>query len=425
MTDVRLLFVSDLYSPSGGAITPLCAELASRGHRIWLLAGSDEFAGRRTQVARRTAGSMELRLVPYRWGGGSGEVLRFVLRIRRAARRLADEVAFDAVCLNHPLSALGVLLGSSFSGSVRTYCLHSPWPEEWAVANPCPGLLTHPLGWLKYQANVPPRRALEDCLLRRCHAYMVLSRFMRNRLLRCHPRIATERVRLIPGGTDTLRFSSEGGKAAARRRLGLPLRRPVLLTVRRLVARMGLDALLQALPAVLEAVPNALLLVGGTGPLRPRLEELSARLGTEAAVRFLGHVASEQLPLYYRAADLFVLPTRSLEGFGLVTIEALASGTPVVGTPVGGTVEILTGLDPGLLAADASPAALAERVTWWLRHRAELRALSRRCRRFALEHYSVGGMADRMERWFEELSSGRPLIRVVRPAGEKQGLKAS
>ncbi len=419
MTDVRLLFVSDLYSPSGGAITPLCAELASRGHRIWLLAGSDEFAGRRTQVARRTAGSMELRLVPYRWGGGSGEVLRFVLGIRRAARRLADEVAFDAVCLNHPLSALGVLLGSSFPGSVRTYCLHSPWPEEWAVENPRPGFLAHPLGWLKHQANVAPRRALEDCLLRRCHAYMVLSRFMRSRLLRCHPRIAAERVRLIPGGTDTRRFSPEGGKAAARRRLGLPLRRPVLLTVRRLVARMGLDALLQALPAVLEAVPKALLLVGGTGPLRPRLEELSARLGTEAAVRFLGHVPSEQLPLYYRAADLFVLPTRSLEGFGLVTIEALASGTPVVGTPVGGTVEILTGLDPGLLAADASPAALAERVTWWLTHRAELRALSRRCRRFALEHYSVGRVADRMERWFEELSSGRP------PAGVEQGPNAS
>ena len=412
MTGVRLLFVSDFYVPSGGAITPLCAELASRGHHVWLLAGSDESAA---AGGAAETGSMELRLVPYRWGGGPGEVLRFVLRMARAARRLAEDVGFGVLCFNHPLSALGVLLGSSFPGSVRTYCVHSPWPEEWAVENrrgrrphPRPEFLAYPLRWLTYQANVLPRRALEDCLLRRCHAYMVLSRFMRRRLLHHHPRIAPQRVRVIPGATDTRRFSPEGGKAAARRRLGLPLRRPILLVVRRLVARMGLDALLEAMPEVLRAAPRVLLLLGGAGPLRAQLEQRARELSLGEAVRFLGYVSPEDLPVYYRAADLFVLPTRSLEGFGLVTIEALASGTPVVGTPVGGTVEILTALEPGLLAADTSPAALAERVTWWLTHRAELRALSGRCRRFALEHYSLRTMADRVERWFEEVSSGRP-----------------
>ncbi|MCK4299785.1 MAG: glycosyltransferase family 4 protein, partial [Planctomycetes bacterium] len=365
---MRILFVCDYYQPrGGGAIEPLCEELSSRGHGICLLAGAG--AESLSHPAERSAcvsGNFDTVLVPYHKGSSLLEGARFLQRVGRAARRLAERASFDVLCLSQPLSGAGVLLSGAFARSRRAYCFHSPWQAEWAIEHPRPTFAGAPRRWLAYQRNALLRNILEDWVLRRCHAYMVLSRFMRSRLLRCHPRIAPQRVRLIPGGTDTRRFSSEGGKAAARRRLGLPLRRPILLTVRRLVARMGLDALLQALPAVLEAVPKALLLVGGTGPLRPRLEELSARLGTEAAVRFLGHVASEQLPLYYRAAHLFVLPTRSLEGFGLVTIEALASGTPVVGTPVGGTVEILTGLDAGLLAADASPAALAERVTWWL-----------------------------------------------------------
>src|SRR5207249_11624167 len=60
---------------------------------------------------------------------------------------------------------------------------------------------------------------------------------------------------------------------------------------------------------------------------------------------FLGFIPDETLPSYYHAADVFVLPTRELEGFGLVTVEALACGTPVLGTPVGATPEVLSGLE--------------------------------------------------------------------------------
>ena len=76
-------------------------------------------------------------------------------------------------------------------------------------------------------------------------------------------------------------------------------------------------------------------------------------------MRFVGRVAEDALPDWYRAADLFVLPTVAYEGFGMATVEALASGTPVVGTPAGATPELLEPLDPRLVAAGSDPDSLA------------------------------------------------------------------
>jgi glycosyltransferase involved in cell wall biosynthesis len=74
----------------------------------------------------------------------------------------------------------------------------------------------------------------------------------------------------------------------------------------------------------------------------------------------VGFIPEEDLPKYYQAADLVVMPTYELEGFGLVTIEALACGTPVLGTPVGATPEILRGIDPALLTGGTHAEAMAE-----------------------------------------------------------------
>ena len=103
-------------------------------------------------------------------------------------------------------------------------------------------------------------------------------------------------------------------------------------------------------------------MIGGAGPLDAALREMAAREGLAERVRFAGFIPESRLPSYYRMADLFVLPTRELEGFGLVTLEALASGVPVAGTPVGGTPEILSRLEPNLLFKDATAASMAETI---------------------------------------------------------------
>jgi len=197
--------------------------------------------------------------------------------------------------------------------------------------------------------------------------------------------VPRERIVKIPGAADTARFRPAADPPAVRQALGLPVGRPLLLTVRNLEARMGLDLVIQAMAVLTRDLPEALLLIGGTGTLRRELESLSESLGLRGRVRFLGFIADEALPLYYQTADAFVLPTRELEGFGLATVEALACGTPVLGTPVGATPEILVPLLPSLVFRSAAHETMAEDLRRFLEAgrrdpeaRARLRAACRR-----------------------------------------------
>jgi glycosyltransferase involved in cell wall biosynthesis len=124
---------------------------------------------------------------------------------------------------------------------------------------------------------------------------------------------------------------------------------------------MGIDILLRSVHRLVSRGTRVAVAIAGVGPEGDALKALCHELGLDQHVRFLGRLPDEQLPALLRAADLFVLPTRSMEGFGLVTIEAMACGATVVGTDNGATPEILGAIDPRLLAA-AEPEALATAI---------------------------------------------------------------
>jgi SAM-dependent methyltransferase len=125
-----------------------------------------------------------------------------------------------------------------------------------------------------------------------------------------------------------------------------------------------------------------------------------------------GYIPDAALPQYYQAADAFVLPTRELEGFGLITVEALASGTPVLATAIGATPEILRPLDPSLLFRAATPAAMAERLQTFLenltRDRSAADAMRTACRRYAETEYGWDRSARCLEDTLSELVGPRP-----------------
>jgi glycosyltransferase involved in cell wall biosynthesis len=125
---------------------------------------------------------------------------------------------------------------------------------------------------------------------------------------------------------------------------------------------MGLESLIGAIKEVRERVPEILLLIGGKGRLSRELSARVLSLGLEKNVRFLGFVSDEQLPLAYRAADLTVVPTVTLEGFGLIAVESLAAGTPVIVTPVGGLPEVVRDLSPALILPGTGVRSLAEGI---------------------------------------------------------------
>lgn len=214
--------------------------------------------------------------------------------------------------------------------------------------------------------------------------------------------ISREQQRVVPGAVDLQRFRVRYSRQEARAAQQWPADRPTLLAVRRLVQRTGVDRLIEAMPRVKAAIPDVLLMVGGTGRLRGRLEERMRALKLEDHVRFLGYVPDEQLPLAYRAADINVLPTIALEGFGLSAVESLATGTPSMVTPVGALPEVVSPLSPALVFPSTSPADIADGLVAALNGSIPLPG-DDECQAFAVQHFSAELMASRVAAVYEEV----------------------
>lgn len=394
---LRILVVADV-SPAaivGGAervVWAHAAGLAARGHDVRIVCRAPSATA--ATVVPREGVIIEHFAVDRR------SPARFITSSIRAARtavgRHLAAGGVDVLHVHQPVAGFGAALAAGRRVPM-VYTFHSPAPLEYELRRGRDGL--HRTG-LAGGLATGALRLLERACLARASQIHVLSDYSAG-LVEALYHLGDDRVVRIPGGVDASRFRPAADRAVLRKDLGLAPDRRVLVTVRNLQPRMGLDALLVALDAVRAAVPDVLLLVGGDGPLRAELEALVAARGLGEHVRFLGFVDEAALPHYLAAADAFVLPTRDLEGFGLVTVEALACGTPVLGTPVGATPEILRPLDPGLVFADATPAAIADGVQrFFAAAQADAdatEALRRACRRHVEAHYTWDGVVGRLE----------------------------
>jgi glycosyltransferase involved in cell wall biosynthesis len=146
-----------------------------------------------------------------------------------------------------------------------------------------------------------------------------------------------------------------------RRKLGIPQDAIVVLTVRRLVYKNGVDTLLDCAKIAAKRNSKIVFLAVGKGPDLESVRAQVAQLGLETNFKLAGFVSDEELPFYYNLADLFVLPSKSGEGLPLVALEAMACGLPVIATDVGGIKEILLS-DYGKLVPPNKPDLLANAV---------------------------------------------------------------
>lgn len=266
--------------------------------------------------------------------------------------------------------------GLALLGAARRYPLVAYFHGPWSVESRDQGR-----SWFSMRV----RHALERRVYHRAERCIVLSRAFA-RVLEHDFGVPKERITVIPGGVDAQHFAAQPSRAASRIALGWSESAPTVLTVRRLVRRTGVDRLIAAVPALRARVPTVQVMIAGAGPERAALEAQSRALGVEHSVTFLGLVSEAQLPLAYRAADISVVPSVSLEGFGLIVPESLAAGTPVLVTPIGGLPETVDGLPGSLVLRDASPDAIGEGLADALTGGLELPSAAQ-CASFARERY--------------------------------------
>jgi glycosyltransferase involved in cell wall biosynthesis len=171
-----------------------------------------------------------------------------------------------------------------------------------------------------------------------------------------------EKVKVLHNGVDLVKFRPLAGKRdEIRRKLGISKDAVVVLTVRRLVYKNGIDTLIETANIAVKKNLKIIFLVVGKGPDFNNVQLRIEQLGIEKNFRLTGFVKDEDLPFYYNAADFFVLPSKSGEGLPLVALEAMACGLPVIATNVGGIREVLM-KDYGKLVPPNNPELLAKAI---------------------------------------------------------------
>jgi len=380
---------------SGDVVTPwlvaLCEKQVERGHRIDVLAPS--YRG----LSDRTVNGVRIR--------------RFRYAPRRWERLTHEETTPDRLA-RHPGYALlvpgylvaGALAAVWVARRQRYDVVHVHWAVPhgmagWLAAKASRGetaLVTTFYGaevrWS--ERRFPPGRPFLRWYSRRSRL-VAISRSTRDALA---PYAGGRPIAVVPYGVP-LPDSEPGSR---------PDGPPVVLFVGRLVARKGVDRLLEAMARITDR-PWRLEIVG-FGPERERLEALAAERGLADRVAFRGRLSDADLAIAYRRAACFVLPATldaraDTEGLGVVLLEAMSVGTPVVATRRGGIVDVVTHGETGILVED-DVAALARGVADLLDDPVAAEAMGRRARDHVRDAFGWDTILDRLDAVYRGAESG-------------------
>ena len=262
----------------------------------------------------------------------------------------------------------------------------------------------HTLGRLKqlanpYAAEPPLRLEMEQHLLQQADRIITATTEERTQLIRSCG-VSANRIQVIPCGVDLKLFVAQN-KYQARKKLGLKQQQPTVLFVGRLDSFKGPDLFLRAV-ALMEEPVQAVIVGGqlqGDSDVQA-LQKLADDLNIQQHVHFLGARPQQELPLLYSAADVTVVPSYH-ESFGLVAVESLACGTPVVATRVGGLMTIVRNNETGYLVPRC-PGFFAERLDTLVSDPALLAAMQVAARPSIL-HFSWASVASRVNQVYDEL----------------------
>jgi phosphatidyl-myo-inositol alpha-mannosyltransferase len=330
---MKLALVSPYDFAYPGGVTEHVANLAEQfrasDHEVHIIAPSSDDEAEPTA----TGDAMVHRIGRVVSIPANGSVARITLSLRAylQAKRLLQAEQFDLIHLHEPMMPALPLTVLRHSNTTNIGTFHA--------------FRARPLTYFYSKPVIQP-------FFRKLHGRITVSTAARDFVGEYFP----ADYRVIPNGIDFERFHQVHPPLDE-----LADGRPTVLFVGRLEKRKGLRFLLRAWPRVLERQPDARLVVVGRGRPLEGYRRFAAHQGwSENDVMFAGYVASEDLPRYYQAADVFCAPNTGQESFGIVLLEAMAAGAPIVASDIPGYRDVLEHGEQGLLVPPQDPDAIAE-----------------------------------------------------------------
>ena len=393
---MKILLISDVYFPRvngvSTSIKTFTEQLQMLGHSVHLIVpdyGQDaHVADDEAWITRVSARSIyfdpEDKLMKY------GEILRLLPMLKTKK--------FDLIHIHTPFVAhyAGLKLGKLLQlPVVETY--HTFFEDY----------LHHYLPWIPKMAARGLARFISKKQCNQVDAIVAPSQPMLD-VLRTYG-IKT-RAAVIATGLQASSFKEANGDAF-REKYGIALQRPMLLYVGRVAHEKNIDFLVRVTQLLVKVMPEALLVITGEGPAEPSLRALVKTLGIEKNVQFIGYLERHtELNACYKAADIFVFASKS-ETQGLVLLEAMAQGTPVVAIAELGTASILVE-GQGAMIAIEDESEFMHKVHALLLNPVHRQHLGERAREYAQNNWSAATQAERMVTFYNEIISkhDQPLV---------------
>ncbi len=275
----------------------------------------------------------------------------------------------------------------------------------------------HTLGHMKKRIAInahyqPDRRIMTEMDIVQWADRIIAATPAEQAQLRWLYRAKRKQIVVIPPGVNTAHFRNELAPADARAVLGIEADRSMLLFVGRIEPLKAVDTILEALHALRERAPALLtrlhfMIVGGDPQDRQdreirRLQSLSAKLGIDQLVSFVGAKEQDELPAYYAAATAVIMPS-DYESFGMVALEAMSSGTPVVASQVGGLQFLVRDRETGFHIPTREPITLADCIIELLTDAARTASMGASASRIA-QDYTWSRIAQRLMQVFKEIA---------------------
>lgn len=262
-------------------------------------------------------------------------------------------------------------------------------------------IFTHGLEILETNNCKKSEYILKLCL-KNAQNIVVTTDYLKNEIIKKYSDLnLINKIIKLPPGVDYTFFRPGLDISEIRKKLNLEDKK-IIFTCGRLIKRKNHQLIIKSLPEILKNVPNAIYLIGGTGPEKENLEKLVNTLSLKKYVKFLGEINNEDLPLFYNLSDVFCMPSLydkeagDVEGFGIVFIEAQACETPTIGSNTGGISDAIRDNKDGYLVNPESNQELASKITKLLMNNDLVQKFGKAGREKVIKEHSWSKLVERL-----------------------------